>query len=300
MSDLYVEKYRPKTLDEIILSDNLKEKFKEYIDQKYIPHILLNGTPGIGKTTISKILATSISSDDYLFVCASDHNSVEDIRGKVKGFCATMGFSKFKIIILDECDAISLNGQMMLRNLTEEFHETCRFILTCNHGERVLDAVKSRCQSFDLVAPDMKSVALRCIEILKKENIKCENKDDIKSLVKRFYPDIRKVINNMQKMVLNGEFKYAESKSLEDQDTLIEALKVGDLKKITKELLGPGCDYVALYRVLFDRAEDIAPQHKIEIMLVVGEAHKYHGLVVDPQIHFRTCLLNIAKIIFKK
>jgi DNA polymerase III delta prime subunit len=299
MSELLVEKYRPQTLDEIILSDDLKERFKEYIDKKYIPHILLNGTPGIGKTTISKILAKHIS-EDYLFVCASDHNSVEDIRGKVKGFCATMGFSKFKIVILDECDAISLNGQMMLRNLMEEFHDTCRFVLTCNHGERVLDAVKSRCQSFDLVAPDMKSVALRCLEIIKNEKIKCDNKDDIKSLVKRFYPDIRRVINNLQKMTINGEFKYIESKSLEDQDILIEALKVGDLKRISKELLGPGCDYIVLYRVLFDRAEEISEAHKIEIMLIVGDHHKYHGMVIDPQIHFKTCLLNIAKIVFKK
>lgn len=299
MSDLYVEKYRPTTLKDIILSDDLKEKFREYIDQKYIPHILLNGPPGIGKTTIAKILAKSVT-EDYLFVCASDHNSVEDIRGKVKGFCATMGFSKFKIVILDECDAISLNGQMMLRNLMEEFHETCRFILTCNLGERVLDAVQSRCQAFDLVAPDMKSVALRCVEILKAENIKCDNKDDLKSLVRRYYPDIRKVINNLQKMTVNGEFKYSVSKSLEDQDILIEALKEGDIKRITKELLGPGCDYVSLYRVLFDRAGDLSEESKIEIMLTVGDHHKYHAMVIDPQIHFKTCLLHIAKILFKK
>jgi DNA polymerase III delta prime subunit len=299
MSDLLVEKYRPTTLSDIILSEQLKEKFKEYIDQKYIPHILLNGPPGIGKTTIAKILAKSIT-EDYLFVCASDHNSVEDIRGKVKGFCITMGFSKFKIVILDECDAISLNGQMMLRNLMEEFHETCRFILTCNLGEKVLDAVKSRCQSFDLVAPDMKSVAMRCMEILKSENIKCDNKEDIKSLVKRFYPDIRRVINNLQKMTTNGEFKYTESKSLEDQDILIESLKNGDLKKIYKEILGPGCDYISLYRILFDRCDEISESQKIEIMLIVGDFHKYHGLVIDPQIHFKTCLLTIAKLIFKK
>lgn len=299
MSELYVEKYRPTKLEDIILTDDLKVKFKEYLDQKYIPHMLLNGPPGIGKTTIAKILAKGVS-EDFMFVCASDHNSVEDIRGKVKGFCATMGFSQFKIVILDECDAISLNGQMMLRNLMEEFHETCRFILTCNLGERVLDAVKSRCQSFDLEAPDMKSVALRCYEIIKNENIKCENKDDIKSLVKRFYPDIRKVINNLQKMVINGEFKFSQSKSIEDQDNLIESVKAGDIKKITKELLGPGCDYVSLYRVLFDRAEEISPNQKIEVMLIVGDYHKYHAMVIDPQIHFKTCLLNIAKLILKK
>lgn len=299
MSSLLVEKYRPQNLEEIILSEDLKEKFKEYIEQKYVPHMLLNGPPGIGKTTIAKILAKSVT-EDYMFVCASDHNSVEDIRGKVKGFCATMGFSKFKIVILDECDAISLNGQMMLRNLMEEFHETCRFILTCNLGERVLDAVKSRCQSFDLVSPDMKGVALRCLEILKAENIKCENKEDIKSLVRRFYPDIRKVINNLQKMTVNGEFKFIESQSLEDQDILIECLKVGDLKRVTKELLGPGCDYISLYRALFDKAEIISDAHKIEIMLIVGDHHKFHAMVIDPQIHFKTCLLNIAKLIFKK
>jgi DNA polymerase III delta prime subunit len=299
MTDLLVEKYRPSCLDDIILSDQLKDKFKEYIDQKYIPHLLFNGQPGIGKTTLAKILAKSIT-EDYLFMCASDHNSVEDIRGKVKGFCATMSFSKYKIVILDECDAISLNGQMMLRNIMEEFHETCRFILTCNLGEKVHDAVKSRCQSFDLQAPDMKSVAVRCLEILNKENIKCENKEDIKSLVKRFYPDIRKVINNLQKMTLNGEFKYIESKSLEDQDILIESLKSGDLKRITKELLGPGCDYVTLYRILFDRAEEISSTNKIEIMLIAGDHHKFHGLVIDPQLHFKTCLLNIAKLLFKK
>jgi DNA polymerase III delta prime subunit len=299
MNELLVEKYRPTKLDDVILADSLKEKFKEYIDQQYIPHILLSGSPGIGKTTIAKILAKHISND-YLFVCASDHNSVEDIRGKVKGFCVTMGFSKFKIVILDECDAISLNGQMMLRNLMEEFHETCRFILTCNFGEKVLDAVKSRCQSYDLTPPDMKSVALRCVDILKLENIKCESKDDIKALVKRSYPDIRKVINNLQKMIVNNEFKYEESKSLEDQDILIELLKTGNLKQIYKDVLGPGCDYVSLYRILFDRASEISEPQKIEIMLIVGDFHKYHGLVVDHQIHFKTCLLTLAKLLFKK
>ena len=119
-------------------------------------------------------------------------------------------------------------------------------------------------------------------------------------MVRRYYPDIRKTINNLQKLTVNGEFKFVVSKSLEDQDILIESLKEGDLKKITKELLGPGCDYIALYRALFDRAEELSPVQKIEIMLIVGDFHKYHANVIDPQIHFKTCLLHIAKMIFKK
>ena len=135
---------------------------------------------------------------------------------------------------------------------------------------------------------------------MKSEKIICENKEDIKSLVKKFYPDMRKVINNLQKMTINGIFKFVETKSLEDQDILIESIKVGDIKKITKELLGPGCEYIPLYKALFDRAEEISPDQKIEIMLIVGDFHKYHGMVIDPQIHFKTCLLTIAMLMLKK
>jgi DNA polymerase III delta prime subunit len=296
--DLLVEKYRPNTLEDVILSDELRTKFSEYIEKKSIPHILLNGAPGIGKTTLAKILAKSIT-EDYLFICSSDHNSIDDIRGKVKGFCSTISFSGIKIIILDECDAITFAGQSMLRNLMEEFADHSRFILTCNFGEKIMDAIKSRCTPFDLITPSMKSVALRCYDILNKEGVIIDNKEDIKLLVKKYYPDIRKVINNLQRMIVDNHFKFVESSQITNQDALIKLLKEGNFTQITKEILTPGCDYITLYRTLFDRSSEVSPERSVEVMLIVGEFHKYHSMVIDTQLHFRTCLLNIAKIIFK-
>ena len=141
---LWVEKYRPSNLDTYIGNDQLKSKVKVYLESGDLPHLLLFGKAGTGKTTLAKLLVNNIDCD-YLYINASDENNVETVRSKVKNFASTMGFKDYKVIILDECDYITPNAQAALRNLMETFSKHCRFILTCNFVERIIDPIQSRC-----------------------------------------------------------------------------------------------------------------------------------------------------------
>ena len=193
---LWVEKYRPTTMDTYIGNEHLKSKVEVYLESGDLPHLLLYGRAGTGKTTLAKLLVNNIECD-YLYINASDENNVETVRTKVKQFASTMGFKDMKIVILDECDYITPNAQAALRNLMETFSKHCRFILTCNYVERIIDPIQSRCQSFQIIPPDRKQVATHLSDILSKESVQYEL-DDIVTIVNSGYPDIRRVINSSQ------------------------------------------------------------------------------------------------------
>ena len=202
---LWVEKYRPNNLDTYIGNEHLKDKVSAYLESGDLPHLLLYGKAGTGKTTLAKILVKNIECD-YLYINASDENNVETVRTKVKNFASTMGFKDYKIIILDECDYVTPNAQAALRNLMETFSKHCRFILTCNFVERIIDPIQSRCQSFQIVPPSKKEVAIHIHDILLKENVMSDMKD-LKVLIDSGYPDIRRVINASQRNVVKGKLK---------------------------------------------------------------------------------------------
>jgi len=302
MSDLLVEKYRPKVIDDVILDEVTLKKFKSYIESKDIPHLLFHGTAGLGKTTVAKILVKSIT-DEYLYINASDDNNVETVRTKIKDFCYTIGFgSGLKIVILDEFDGMTEYAMRMLRNTMEEFSNTCRFILTCNYITKVIDPIRSRCQEFEFGKPAMVDIAKRCLKILKEENAEClteECKADIKKLVKSCYPDIRKTINNLQKFIVNGAFSVEEKvMDSEDAEKFISLMKVGDIKKIRHELLGAGCDYVGLYRILFEKSKLLGKNESaiVGIMLTSAEYMYRHASVPDQEVNFVACLLSTWKL----
>ena len=163
---LWVEKYRPNELDNYIGNDHLKSKVSVYLESGDIPHLLLFGRAGTGKTTLAKLLINNIDCD-YLYINASDENSVDVVREKVKNFASTLGFKDMKVIILDECDYITPNAQAALRNLMETFSKSTRFILTCNYVEKIIDPIQSRCQTFAITPPSKKDVAKRLNDILK-------------------------------------------------------------------------------------------------------------------------------------
>ena len=211
---LWVEKYRPSNLDSYIGNDHLKSKIEVYLESGDLPHLLLFGKAGTGKTTLAKLLVKNIECD-YLYINASDENNVDTVRTKVNNFASTIGFKDMKIIILDECDYITPNAQAALRNLMETFSKHCRFILTCNYVERIIDPIQSRCQSFQIIPPDRKQVALHLSSILKDENIDFEN-EDIVPIVNGCYPDIRRVINSTQRQVVNNKLVI-------DKDTVIQS-----------------------------------------------------------------------------
>ena len=302
-SEIWVEKYRPKKLEDVIADEKTLAKLNEYIKKKDFPHLLFSGTAGIGKTTVAKILSKSIT-DEVMYINASDKTSVDVIRDQVSRFCATMSMTgSLKVIILDEFDGISHQAQKMLRGITEEFHKTCRFILTCNFENVILDAIHSRFQKFDFggnTSDSKKAVAQRCLHILQEEGIDTDNvKKEIMELVKRYYPDIRKVINSLQQSCIDNKFSYIEdNSSVEEADKLIKYLSSGDIKSIRRDLLGSGTDFKSYYRALFNRTEEYVStaDQRMGAMLIIGEYMNYHSTTIDPDINFVTCLLQICKL----
>ena len=305
MEELWVEKYRPKTLDDVVIDKKSLEILKSFIEKKNIPHLLFAGSAGLGKTTCAKILAAAVTDDssDRLYINSSDETSIEVIRGKVKTFCATSSFGELKVVILDEFDGMSSNAMGMLRNTLEEFSGHCRFIMTCNYIERVIDPIRSRCQIFDFSGTEKSGIAQKCTYILKNEGIDfSENKDSIKTIIVKFYPDIRKIINCLQQFSTSGKFKYIENKSesTEVQDLLIQYVKSGDIKRIVKELLGSGVDYQPLYSALFNRIDEFGlkdPIQKIQAMTLIADRMHRHGTSIDPEINFRDLINNFVVLI---
>ena len=163
---LWVERYRPVSLENYIGNEHLKTKVSKYISTGDIPHLLLHGKAGTGKTTLAKLLVSNVDCDQ-MYVNASDENNVETVRNKIKMFASSVGFKDLKVIILDECDFLTPNAQAALRNLMETFSKHCRFILTCNYVERIIDPIQSRCQSFQIIPPSKKEVAIHISKILK-------------------------------------------------------------------------------------------------------------------------------------
>ncbi len=263
---IWTEKYRPSTLDTYIGNDQLKSKVKVYLDSGDLPHLLLFGKAGTGKTTLAKLLVNNIECD-YLYINASDENNVETVRSKVKNFASTMGFKDYKIIILDECDYITPNAQAALRNLMETFSKHCRFILTCNFVERIIDPIQSRCQSYNLTPPSKKEVAVHLGEVLDTENVKYETKDVV-FIINSCYPDIRRVINSAQKQSIKGKLELDKTSIVQNDykmkvlEILTQQDKRSAFKNVRKLLLDSEVkDYTELFRLLYDEVDDWGKGH---------------------------------------
>jgi len=295
---LWVERWRPKDLDTYVADESLKQTFLQYIADNDIPHLLFHGRAGVGKTTLAKILANSIECD-YLYINASDENSVETIRSKVKTFASSVGFRALKIVILDEADFISPQAQAALRNLMETFSQHTRFILTCNYHEKIIDPVVSSCQVFELAPLSRKEVALHLSHILTNEGVTFDPKD-IGLIVNQNYPDIRKCINNAQRNTRNKVLKI-------DERTAIAAdykLKILDLlKKRGKDTFNEIRQIVAdnkvrdfsdLYKLIYDSVEEITSGDKIvAVVLAVADSQYRDSFVVDKEITFMSCIGQI-------
>ena len=257
---LWVEKYRPSTLDTYIGNDQLKSKVAVYLESGDLPHLLLYGKAGTGKTTLAKLLVNNIDCD-YLYINASDENNVETVRTKVKNFASTMGFKDYKVIILDECDYITPNAQAALRNLMETFSKHCRFILTCNFVERIIDPIQSRCQAFQVIPPNKQDVAKHLHNILTQENINYE-REDLGLLVNSGYPDIRRVINGAQRQSVEGILTI-DKQSIVENDYKLKLLKILETqdKKSAfnniRQLVADSkvTDFADLFRLLYDEVD---------------------------------------------
>ena len=299
---LWVEKYRPTILDNYIGNEHLKDKVSVYLESGDLPHLLLYGKAGTGKTTLAKLLVKNIECD-YMYINASDENNVDTVRTKVKNFASTIGFKDMKIIILDECDYITPNAQAALRNLMETFSKHCRFILTCNYVERIIDPIQSRCQSFQIIPPSRAEVAKHTHDILISENVTHEM-DDLKVLIDSGYPDIRRIINSSQRNVVKGKLKLDTNSILQNDYKLklLKILKTQNKKtafKDIRQLLADNkiTDFSDLFRLLYDDVDDWGKGHVAECILILARYELSDSQVVDKEINAMAMLIELLGVI---
>ena len=300
---LWTEHYRPRVLKDYVGNEHLKAKVADYLESGDVPHLLFYGKAGTGKTTLAKLIVNSIDCD-HIIINASDENNVDTVRNKVKGFASTIGFRNSKIVILDEFDYMTPNAQAILRNLMETFSKHCRFILTCNYVEKVIDPIQSRCQTFQIVPPTKKDVAVQISQILGKENIKFELKDLV-PIIDASYPDIRKIINTCQLNSSKGELKV-DTSSVIDSDIkskIVEILKGNDAKpnkwKTIRQAVADSRlqDFTELYTFLYEKVSDYGGSNTSNVILILSESQHKDALVVDKEITFMSCIIQIVGII---
>ena len=305
-NSLWVEKYRPYNLQTYIGNEHLKEKVKIYLENEDVPHLLLYGRAGTGKTTLAKVIVGNIDCD-YMYINASDENNIDTVRFKIRQFASSVGFRDLKVIILYEADYLTPNAQAALRNVMETFSKHCRFILTCNYVERIIDPIQSRCQSYKIVPPSKKEVALHMKTLLEKENAEF-GLDDVALIVNAGYPDIRRVINSAQRQVVDGKLKIDASSVIRNdyKIQLLESLSDGKWYgersvnvNAIRQLIADNSvsDYSEIYRLLYDEVESYAKDKASECILNIAEAQYQDAHVVDKEINFMSLIIRLIRII---
>ena len=297
---IWVEKYRPQKLDDIILDERTLSIVKEFKDE--IPNLLFVGNPGTGKTTLARIIVNDILKCNYLYLNASDESGIDTIRHNITNFAQTKSFDGgVKVVILDEADGLTTQAQAALRNTMETYAKYCRFILTANYKHKIIPAVQSRCQSLD-IKPVVELAVKRCYNILKNENIKVqeEQKKKFVQLVKRHFPDLRKTINELQKNIIDSELCIA---SINSDNELLEAVYKKIASKNSLEarrylienedrfqgdydtLLGNYLDFIY--------TSNIDDMKKKEMIAIIADHLYKSAFVVDKEINAFACLVNL-------
>lgn len=304
MRDLWVEKYRPKTVDGYVFKDEQQRKqVNKWIKEETIPHLLFSGNAGIGKTTLAKILFNELDVNplDILEINASRTNSVEDVRDRITNFVKMIPFGDFKIVLLDEADYLSVNAQAALRGVMEEYHHLARFILTCNYPNKIIPAIHSRCQGFHISTIDQTEFTARVAEILLTEEIEFEL-DVLDTYVKATYPDLRKCINMIQMNSSEGKLfspSEGDSGTTDWKLDMVELFKQGKIQAARELLCGTirAEEMEEVYRWLYDHREIFGDrEQQDQAVLIIKQGLVDHTLVVDPEINLAATLIKLSTL----
>jgi replication factor C small subunit len=303
MKELWTEKYRPRDIDGYVFRDgDQRQQVEGWIKSKSVPHLLFSGAPGVGKTTLAKILINQLGIDEYdvLEINASRENSVDTIRDKITGFVQTMPFGAFKIVLLDEADYISPNGQAALRGVMETYHASARFILTCNYPNRVIPALHSRCQGFHIERVDVTEFTARMATVLVSESVEFDL-DTLDTYVKSTYPDMRKCLNLCQMNSQEGQLTAPHGDEGGVRDWKIDAVslfkagKILEARKLICSTVRPE-EMEDVFRWMYDNLDlwtkDIHKQD--QAIVIIRNGYVNIPLVADQEINLSATLVELA------
>jgi DNA polymerase III delta prime subunit len=298
---VWVERYRPKTIDDVIFQDTRQEQFfKSIVESGDMPHLLLQGVQGTGKTTVSKAIVKDLKIDpqDVLLIKCSNEK-IEALRNKVEGFVNTYPVGKFKVVRLEEFDFMSLDGMGLLRSLIEDGTLTCRFIATCNYVNKILPPLRSRFQEFFFKKPDQDKVALRMAEILEAEKIEY-TAEDLLAYVSVGYPDIRKTINLLQQNSKSGKLLSPTSNEVKASDwkfQLLDLVSSGNWKTARKLVCESASreEHGDVYTFFYENVDRMKVKSVDQAIIIINQYAISHGQVADTELNLAACMIELSQ-----
>ena len=296
---LLVEKYRSSNLDEYVGNENIKKTIAQYLDQNDIQNLIFYGTPGTGKTTLAKLIVKNLNCE-YLYINASDERGIDTIREKVSTFAGAASFSPLKVVILDEADFLTIQAQASLRNVIETYSRSTRFIMTCNFVERIIDALQSRCQVLKIIPPSKAEVAAHIAGIMEKEGISFE-REDLKTIVNQFYPDVRKCLNTIQLSTQDNKLVIDKS-ILVSSNYMTSVLKElskakPNWREIRQIITNANVqDFEELYRYLYDNASVYADGNEGMVAIYINEYSYQSNFRIDKEINAMALIARLIEL----